>query len=167
MGDINRGLTLDKEIKATVDFVLGNRVERGSRLVENDNGCILIKCPRKRELLRLAARDFNTVLIQILIKICIFLIRQAFCPVFNVCIFKAGIKPVAVKIGASANIVSERNGEYFEILKNNRIKIYDAVLCVVLNVNAVNQNFAVGHIVKAAHQFNKSCFAASVSADHG
>ena len=118
MGDINRGLTLDKRIKTTVDFVLCNGVKRRRGLIENDNGSVLIKCPRKRELLRLSTGDFNAVLVQILIKICIFFIRQSLCPVFDICIFKAGIKSVAFKIGIYTNIIFKRNGENLEILKN-------------------------------------------------
>ena len=117
--------------------------------------------------MRLAAGDLYTVLNQILIKIGVFLIRQALYSLLNVCIFKAGIKPIRIQCRACANIVLEGNRKNFEILKNNRIEIYNTLLGICLNVFAVDENFAVGHIIQAAHQLDKGGFAAAVPAHHG
>ena len=117
--------------------------------------------------MRLAAGDLYAALVQILIKIRVFLMGQAFHSLLNIGIFQAGIQLVPVKIGTGTNRISQGHREDFEILENNRIEIYNTLFGVCLNVFAVDENFAVGHIIQAAHQLDKGGFAAAVPAHHG
>ena len=65
MRNVNGGLVADHVVELFVDLRLGDRVERGGRLVENEEGRILIERAGDGDLLPLAAGDLDTVLVKI------------------------------------------------------------------------------------------------------
>ena len=55
VADVDRGPVADDLVELLVDLHLGDRVERGGRLVEHDERRVLVERAGERDLLRLAA----------------------------------------------------------------------------------------------------------------
>ena len=63
--NVNGGLVADHVVELFIDLRLGDRVERGGRLVENEEGRVLIERAGDGDLLPLAAGDLDAVLVKI------------------------------------------------------------------------------------------------------
>ena len=66
VADIERRLAAGDRIELPVDLIFGNGVKRRRRLVEHEEGRILVKCAGDGDLLRLAAGQLNAVRLVIL-----------------------------------------------------------------------------------------------------
>ena len=63
MGNIDAGLALHHPAEAAVDFVLADRVQGGSGLVQDDHRGVLVEGPGDGQLLPLAAGELHAVLL--------------------------------------------------------------------------------------------------------
>ena len=61
VADIERRLAAGDRIELPVDLIFGNGVKRRRRLVEHEEGRILVKCAGDGDLLRLAAGDHHAM----------------------------------------------------------------------------------------------------------
>ena len=80
MADIERRLAAGDRIELPVDLIFGNGVKRRRRLVEHEEGRILVKCAGDGDLLRLAAGRRETLVVHVVVEIGVHALGQALQP---------------------------------------------------------------------------------------
>ena len=103
VADIDGGLVPGDGIEMAVDLILGDRIQRRRRLVQNDEGRVLIEGAGQSNLLGLAAGDLHAVLVIVLVKRRIQSLRQSALPPFKA---RAG----ETRISAKASTIFRLDG---------------------------------------------------------
>ena len=165
VADVDRGPVADDLVELLVDLHLGDRVERGGRLVEHDERRVHVERAGERDLLRLAARDLHALLVEVLVELRLEAVRKLREAVAETSLLQAGLCALGVVLHGGRHVLAEGEGEQLKVLKHDREQRDVLVVVVLADVDAVEQDRALGGVVEAAEQLDERRLARAVFAD--
>ena len=104
MRNIYCGLTVCELMKIPIDIILGDRVERGGRLIEDYYRRVAVNGACYRDLLTLAARELYTVGVELLIDIGINAAGQSFYPLGEPAFYDGIVELFGIGLGIHRDI---------------------------------------------------------------
>ena len=137
MADVDGGLVARNLVKLGVDLRLGNRVERGCRLVEDDERRVFVQCPGDGNLLRLAAGNLHALVGKILVELGVQPLGQPLQPLAKAGVNQRLLHPLAVIVGRARHVLAQRLGEQLEVLEHHREDVHVLAVVVFADVDAV------------------------------
>ena len=137
MADVDGGLVARNLVKLGVDLRLGNRVERGCRLVEDDERRIFVERTGDGDLLRLAAGNLHTLVGKVLVELGVQPLGQPLQPLAKASVNQRLLHPLAVIVGRARHVLAQRLGEQLEVLEHHREDVHVLAVVVFADVDAV------------------------------
>ena len=137
MADVDGGLVARNLVKLGVDFRLGDRVERGCRLVEDDERRIFVERAGNGDLLRLAAGNLHTLVGKVLVELGVQPLGQPLQPLAKTGVNQRLFHPLAVIVGRARHVLAQRLGEQLEVLEHHREDVHVFAVVVLADVDAV------------------------------
>ena len=137
MRNVNGGLVADHVIELFVDLRLGDGVERGGRLVENEEGRVLIERAGDGDLLPLAAGDLDAVLVKIAEEARLRPERQRFEPVAEARLFERGLGSRAVLFRRGGHVLPERERQQLKVLEYNGEHVHILSVIIFPNIDTI------------------------------
>ena len=149
-----------------VELVLGDRVERGGRLVEHDDRRVLVERAGQHQALRFAARKLHAVLVDRAADVRFAAVRQRAAALEQAGLFQRALHAGAVgAVRRLRHVVRKRGFVNRKVLKHGGEKAVVVAPVVPADVRAVQQHGAFGRVVEAADQLDQRRFAGAVQAD--
>ncbi len=146
VGDHQRGTSFGNKVERGLDFLLGRRVERRRRLVENEDRWSFQDRPRNRHTLLFATRELQAAFADHRIVA----LRQRLDEVTDLGHFRGLLHFLIGSAGASvADVVGNRVVEQHSILRNHADRGAQALLRDVTHILPIDRDLAALHIVKA------------------
>lgn len=118
------------------------------------------------DLLRLAARDFHAVLVELLVQGRVKSVRQRLQPVAEVGLTQAVHHALSVVVRTGRHVLAERQGEQPEVLEHHGEDAHVFVVAVFADVDAVEQDLPFDRVVEPAQQIDERGLAAAVHAHY-
>ena len=137
MRNVNGGLVADHVVELFVDLRLGDRVERGGRLVENEKGRVLIERAGDGDLLPLAAGDLDAVLVKIAEEARLRSERQRFEPVAEAGLRKCFLGSRAVIFRRGGHVLPERERQQLKVLEHDGEYVHILSVIIFPNIYAI------------------------------
>ena len=137
MADVDRGLIPGDVVELGVDLGLGDGVEGGGGLVQDDEGGVLIQGAGNGDLLRFAARDVHAVLGKLLVQHGVQARRHS-----GQTVGKPGVRQGLFGTGAvivlcAGHVRAQRLGQQLEVLEHHREQSHVIAVIVLADVDAV------------------------------
>ena len=137
MRNVNGGLAAHHVVEPLVDLRLGDGVERGGRLVENEERRVLIKRTGDGDLLPLAAGDLDALVVKIAEKACLRPLRQRCKPLAEACLPERRFGAGAVILRRGGDILPELERQQLEVLKDHGEHIHILFVIILPDVDSV------------------------------
>ena len=166
MADVDGRFVADDLVEFLVDLHLGDRVERGGRLVEHDDRRVLVERAGQHQALHLAARKLDAVLVERAADVRFAAVRQRAAALQQAGPFQRALHAGAVCAARRLrHIVRKRGFVDRKILKHGGKMAVIVAAVVFSDVLAVQQHGALGRVIKAADQLDQRRLAGAVQAD--
>ena len=167
MADIDGSSVLHNVVEPGINLRLGDGVQSGGGLVQDEEGGVLVQRPGDGDLLGLAAGDIHAVLCQVLVQPGVQPIGHGVQPVAEPGVLQALLRPGPVVVCRAGHVLPQGQGQQLEVLKDHGEDAHIVVVAVLADVDAVEQNLPLGGVVQAAEQLDEGGLAAAVPAHHG
>ena len=135
--NVDRRLVAHHVVELFVDLRLGDRVERGGRLVENEEGRVFIERAGDGDLLPLAAGDLDAVLVKIAEEARLRSERQRFEPVAEAGLPERFLGSRAVIFRRGGHVLPERKRQQLKVLEHNGEHVHILPVIIFPNIYAI------------------------------
>ena len=162
MRNVHRSLSSDKRVELAVYLVFRNRVESGGRLVKDNHRRVAVQRPGDRGFLPLSARKVGAVLVKALVEHGVKPVRELLRVLPQSRKFQHALQFLVVRLFSESNIFTQAERKQLKILKHNGKQPAVLLLGILLDIHAVNQNFALRNIVQPAQQLDERSFSRAV-----
>ena len=137
-------------IKMGIDFIFRQGVQCSRGFVQNHKGSILVQRSGQCDFLGLTSGHRNPALIKVLIQIGVETFGKQGEPFLKTCLLQALPGFVAIIISAGGHVFAQGKGQQLKVLEYHGKQGHIFVVIVLLNIDAVEQNFSFRGIVQAA-----------------
>ena len=137
VADVDGGFVPGNGVEAAVDLVFGHRVQGGGRLIQDQEGRILVQCSGQGDFLGFAAGDFDAAAVEVFVQVAVRPFRHGGQALLKARLVQRLRCFFSVVFRSGGYIFAQTEGKKPEILEHHGEDGHVFVVVVFLDIDAV------------------------------